>query len=373
MKIALVYDRVNKIGGAERILTALAEMYPEAPLYTLVYDKRRAPWASKFEIHTSFLQKLPFAKTYHEFFPILPVFAFEQLSLNAFDLVISVTSTEAKGIITPANTLHISYILTPTRYLWSHYWEYFQNKLLRYLSLPVVTLLRLWDYAAAQRPDTLVTISQTSARRIFKYYKRKAKVIYPPVDVNKFTITNFQFSKGKRGYFLVVSRLVDYKRIDIAIEACNRLELPLKIVGSGLAEMKLKKLAGPTIEFLGNLTDTELTLYYQNCRALLFPQEEDFGITAIEALACGKPVIAYRGGGATEFIKPGVTGELFYPQTVEALEGALEKFKQKTYSREFLRSQALRFSSERFKRQFGLLIKEEIERFRLFGSHPLIT
>ena len=369
MKIALIYDRVNKIGGAERILTALAEMYPEAPLYTLVYDKRRAPWASKFEIHTSFLQKLPFAKTYHEFFPVLPVFAFEQLSLNAFDLVISVTSTEAKGIVTTDSTLHISYILTPTRYLWSHYWEYFQNKLLRYLSLPVVALLRLWDYAAAQRPDTLVTISQTSARRIFKYYKRKAQVIYPPVDTKKFVVGSRQLAdKLENSYFLVVSRLVGYKRIEIAIAACNRLSLPLKIVGSGLAEMKLKKLAGPTIEFLGNLTDTELTLYYQNCRALLFPQEEDFGITAIEALACGKPVIAYRGGGATEFIKPGVTGELFYPQTVEALEGALEKFKQKTYSREFLRNQALKFSKERFKDQFKSLIEEEWERFRRFKS-----
>ena len=250
--------------------------------------------------------------------------------------------------------------------------------------MPVVALLRLWDYAAAQRPDTLVTISQTSARRIFKYYKRKAKVIYPPVDTEKFKVGSFGqrpirlwrtklADKLENSYFLVVSRLVGYKRIELAIAACNRLGLSLKIVGSGLAEMKLKKLAGPTIEFLGNLTDTELTLYYQNCRALLFPQEEDFGITAIEALACGKPVIAYRGGGAMEFIKPGVTGELFYPQTVEALEGALEKFKQKTYSREFLRSQALKFSSERFKRQFGLLIKEEIERFRLFGSHPLIT
>lgn len=362
MKIALVYDRVNKIGGAERILTALNELYPEAPLYTLVYDKKRAAWAQGFKIHTSFLQKIPFARVFHEFFPILPIFAFEQFDFKRFDIVISVTSTEAKAIITGPQTLHMSYILTPTRYLWSHYWDYFQNKFLRILSLPAISIVRIWDYFVSSRPDVLIAISKESARRISKYYRRSSKVIYPPVDIKKFKVESLKL-KDKEDYFLIVSRLVDYKRIDIAIEACNKLKLPLKIVGTGLARKKLESLAGPTVTFLGNLTDVDLTHYYQNCGALLTPQEEDFGIVAVEALAHGKPVIAYGAGGIKEIIIKGKSGEFFYPQTKEALIAALEKFAKKTYSSHFCTREAERFSKEHFKQEFDLYIKEEWFRF----------
>lgn len=364
MKIALVYDRVNKIGGAERILTALHEIFPEAPLFTLVYDATRAPWAKNFTIHTSFLQKIPFAKTYHEFFPVLPIFAFEQFDFSSYDVVISITATEAKGVITSPHTLHISYILTPTRYLWSHYQDYFRNTLVRILSLPLVTFLRVWDVIASHRPDILITISKTSASRILKFYKKNALVLYPPVNIHTFAISK-EVEKKPKGeqYFLIVSRLVDYKRVDLAIRVCNELKLPLKIIGDGLAKSALQKLAGTTVEFIGNLTDGQLALYYQNCRAVLFPQEEDFGLVAVEALACGKPVIAYKKGGACEIVQEGTTGEFFYPQTQAALKSAIEKFQEKTYSPRLCMARAELFSKELFQFKMKQLINKEWSRF----------
>ncbi len=365
MKVALVYDRVNKIGGAERILVALHELYPQAPLFTLVYEAESAPWSKGWQVQTSFLQQIPFARRYHEFFPIIPIFAVEQFDFSGFDLVISITATEAKGIITGPSTLHISYILTPTRYLWSHYREYFTNRWLRYLSLPAVTYLRLWDQLASKRPDVLVAISNTVRGRIKKYYQRDAKVIYPPVDLvsTENDISNTQ--NKEKDYFLVVSRLVRYKRIEIAIEACNQLQLPLIIIGEGLDKKRLMNLSGPTIQFMGNLTDWELASYYQNCRALLFPQEEDFGIVVVEALRFGKPVIAYRSGGATEIIIEGKNGEFFYPDTSQALEIVLEKTMNKTYSQNLCQKTSRKFSKSRFKKEFKDFIEAEWAEFKL--------
>ena len=396
MKIALVYDRVNKIGGAERILESLHEIYPRAPLFTLVYDDVGAPWAKSWQVKTSFLQHIPLARHYHEFFPVIPIFAFEQFDFSTYDIVISVTATEAKGIITGPATLHISYILTPTRYLWSHYKKYFTHKWLRRLSFPAISYLRLWDQIASQRPDVLVSISETVRQRIKKYYHRESQVIYPPVEIqksthstssgqaikiqsfNSFGLTQDKFAQDRsdiskfkikaEDYFLIVSRLVRYKRIDLAIEACNMLKLPLKIVGTGMEEGRLRKIAGSTVEFLGNLTDKELSGYYQNCRALLFPQEEDFGIVAVEALSFGKPVIAYKGGGVTEFIIEGKSGEFFHPDTPQALIDALEKSMNKTYSQDFCRKTYLKFSKSRFKREFGDFVKKKWEEFKIHQS-----
>lgn len=372
MKVALVYDRVNKIGGAERILSVLHELYPDAPLYTLVHYEKRAPWSKDMKIHTSFLQKIPFARIYHEFFPLLPIFAFEQFDFTGFDVVISVTATEAKGIITSPAVLHICYLLTPTRYLWSHYETYFANPMLKFISAPIVSMLRLWDLMAAQRPDEIVAISQAVKDRVSKYYRRKAEVIYPPVNTEKFRIKNESLDlvqdrklriKG-RNYFLIVSRLVRYKRIEIAIEACNKLQLPLKIVGEGLEKGKLEKIAGPTVEFLGNLTDSELSHYYQNCRALLVPQEEDLGLVAIEALSCGVPVIAFEAGGAKEIVVPGKNGELFAPQTTEGLMRVLEKFDTNAYSRDFCRRSAMKFSQDKFMKRFADFVDSAWGRFK---------
>lgn len=364
MKVALVYDRVNKIGGAERILTALHRLYPEAPLYTLVHDQKRAPWARMFQVNTSFLQVIPFARTYHEFFPLIPVFAFEGFDFSQFDLVISVTAGEAKGIITNPQTLHISYILTPTRYLWSHYGTYFSNSILRFLSFPVVTFLRLWDQIAAQRPDVLATISYTSQARIKKYYNRDAEVVYPPIDTEKWSNSNKRVQIGDKNYFLVVSRLVKYKRVDIAIEACNMLRLPLKIVGVGMERKNLENLSGSTIEFLGNLTDSELSDYYRNCRALLVPQEEDFGLVTLEAMSFGIPVVAYAEGGAAEVVVPGKNGELFYKQNKEALIKILENFDENSYSQDFCKRTAKRFDAQTFMKIFGSFVEKTWEKYK---------
>src|SRR5258708_4834311 len=238
MRVAIVYDRVNKWGGAERVLLSLHEIFPEAPLYTSVYSKEKAKWVAVFPfVKTSFLQKIPLAKNHHEFLSPLMPFAFESFDFSEYDLVISVTSEFAKGIITQSQTKHICYCLTPTRYLWSGYEEYFGNTLSRKSANFLINYLRRYDVVAAQRPDLMIAISTEVQDRIKKYYGRDSKIIFPPVDI-------FQISKKTLNeYYLVVSRLVKYKKVDLAIRAFNELGLPLIIVGAGSEEKKLKRLA----------------------------------------------------------------------------------------------------------------------------------
>lgn len=407
MKVALVYDRVNKIGGAERVLLALHEIYPKAPLYTAVYNPDGAPWAKVFDkIIPSFLQNFPWAKSHHEAYPYLMPLAFESFNFDEYDVVVSLTSEAAKGIITKPKTLHICYCLTPTRYLWQSYWEYFKNPFWRLITKPLIVKLRLWDQIASSRPDTYITISKNVAQRIKKYYRREAEVIYPPVNlgwaggreffhptmassvmksshstqslVSKGTAIRVGMSKivarhPQNGYFLIVSRLVPYKRIDMAIEAFNKLGLPLKIIGSGVEENKLKKMAKDNIEFLGqNLTDQELIGYYQNCRAIIFPGEEDFGLVPIEAQACGKPVIAYKGGGVLESVVEGVTGEFFYPQSSQALVEKLKSFKASKFKSQDCQKNAEKFCKEIFKKKFKKIVdKIWSQRQRFF--HPTLS
>lgn len=361
MKVALVYDRVNKWGGAERVLLALNKLFPDAPLYTSVYDKKKAGWASVFNVKTSFLQSLPFAMN-HELFATLMPIAFESFSFDEFDLVISVTSEAAKGIITKPKTKHICYCLTPTRYLWSEYSDYFQNSFFRFISKPVVAYLRFWDKIAGQRPDVYIAISKEVQGRIKKYYDRESVVVYPPIEItnlksqisNKSQITNLKIQNTD--YFLIVSRLVPYKRIDIAIRAFNKLRLPLKIIGVGSQEGYLKSISGKTIEFLGNLTEEELVGYYTGCRALIFPGIEDFGLTVLEAQSFGKPVIAFRGGGALETIIEGKSGVFFNEPIVGSLEKAIEQFNNITINPIDCIENSERFSYERFKKEFMDLI-----------------
>lgn len=352
MKIALVYDRVNKWGGAERVLLALHKLFPNAPLYTSVYDKRKAPWASVFNVRTSFLQTMPYAKEKHEIFAMLMPAAFENFNFDAYDLVISVTSEAAKGIITKPFTKHICYCLTPTRYLWSGYEEYFEKEWMRTLSKPAVSYLRSWDVVASKRPDVFVAISGEVQKRIKKYYNRESYVIHPPL-----TLSSGSLSDRSGNYFLIVSRLVRYKRIDIAIEACNRLELPLQIIGIGDEEKNLKKIAGKTIQFIGKVSDESLSDYYRSCKALLFPGLEDFGLTVVEAQAYGKPVIAYRDGGQLDTVINGKTGILFTPQTADAMVKAIELFQKKTFDPKAAFSQSRKFSKEHFEEQVRKLIK----------------
>lgn len=352
MQVALVYDKINRIGGAERIISTLKEIYPRAPIYTFVYEPQLAPWAKAYAVETSFFQKIPLVRKRHEWFPILPIFAFENFRFWGFDLVISVTAQDAKGILSQENCTHICICLTPTRYLWSHYRIYFAGRLLRFLSLPAVVCLRIWDQLAAQRPDVMIAISQTVQKRITKYYRRESLLIYPPVDTHKF----IPLEKPKSDYFLLVGRLVKYKRLDIAVYACQKLNLPLKIVGQGPEAESLKKIAGSKTELVGHLTDRQLVTYYQNCTALLFPQEEDFGITAVEAMACGKPVIGFGKGGAKELIQPGITGELFNQQTPESLINILKDFDYNKYLPTNCRAQAEKFSKDKFKQKILELV-----------------
>lgn len=355
MKIAFVYDRVNKFGGAERVLLALHEIWPKAPLYTAVYNKEKASWACDFQITPSFLNKLPFSSTNHEIFPLLTPFAFESFNFNKFDVVLSITSADAKGIITYPITLHICYMLTPTRYLWNGYQEHLENPGFGELNPAVKELMgffspimRRWDFLSAQRPNHYIAISNTVAERITTYYKKEADIIYPPVDTKKFIPAQH---KTLDNYFLIVSRLVPYKKIDYAVSAFNKLGWKLKIIGNGTDEKRLKKLAKSNIEFIGSgLTDTKLCWYYQNCKALIFPGEEDFGISAVEAQACGRPVISIKKGGVSEIVTGGKTGEFYEECTEESLIDALRKFLRKQYSASACRKNALRFSKQKFKK-----------------------
>lgn len=351
MKVALVYDRVNKWGGAERVLLALHDLFPDAPLYTSVYDKENAPWANVFKIKTSFLQNLPFASKRHEFLAPLMPFAFESFDFSEYDLVISLTSEAAKGILTAPGTLHICYCLTPTRYLWSGYEEYFKNTHLSVLSRPVVNSLRKWDLVASQRPDAFIAISKEVQKRIKKYYERDSELVYPPITIKD------QGSKIKSQgkYFLVVSRLskfTRYKRVDLAIDACSELGLPLKIVGDGNLRKELEKRAGPTIEFTGNLNDEELADYYRGSKALIFPGYEDLGLVMVEAQRFGKPVIAYKAGGAVEIIIEGKTGIFFNEQSKKSLKEALQAFEGKSIDSKACIKNSEKFDLQNFNQNF---------------------
>lgn len=362
MKVALVYDRINKWGGAERVLLALHEIWPEAPLYTAVYNPETAIWAEKFKVVSSSLNKFPLAKTWHETYAPLMPFAFESFNFEKYDVVISVTSEAGKGIITKPKTLHLCYCLTPTRYLWSGYKDYFRNEAFRFLTKPIVGYLRYWDKIAAQRPDIYLAISKNVQKRIKKYYNRDSEVIYPLVDTGKWKVEDGK--QKTEEYFLLVSRLVPYKRVDIAVQAFNQLGLPLKIIGAGSELERLKRMAKKNIEFLGQLTDKALLGYYQECRALIFPQEEDFGLVPLEVQACGRPVIAYRGGGVLESVVEGVTGSFFYPQTSQALIKAVKKFKSKDYESTQCRESAEKFNKEKFKKKFKKTVEREWKNLR---------
>jgi len=357
MKVAIVYDRVNKIGGAERVLESLGELFPKSTLYTSIYNKKKTPWAKKFTVRTSYLQKIPILNLRHEFIPYLMPFAFESFKFSGFDLVISVTSEASKGIIVPPATPHVCLCLTPTRYLWSGYNEYFKNPLLKFMTKPIVWYLRKWDILASTRPDAYIAISQTIKQRIKKYYQRDSTVIYPPSDRLFLNGPKNTEKPTDKNYFLVVSRLVDYKKIDIAVAACTKLKLPLVVVGEGNEYEKLESIAGTNVIFKGKVTDRELISYYKNCRALIFPGEEDFGITMVEVQLAGKPVIAFKAGGAVEIVKNKVTGVFFVRQNVSALCSVLINFKDNRYNSKDCRKNAQRFSEKKFKKEFLNFLK----------------
>ncbi|MFH1252979.1 MAG: glycosyltransferase [Candidatus Uhrbacteria bacterium] len=357
MKLALVHDHLIQDGGAENVLRIFHDLWPEAPTYTLLYAPAAFPDFQNKKIKTSWLQKLPLAlKKYQWYLPLMPA-ATEGYNLSDFDVVISNSSAFSKGSITKPGTTHICYCHTPTRYLWSDTHSYVSElhapKFIKMFLPPILSQLRLWDHAAAQRVDLFIANSKTVQARIKKYYGRDSIIIHPPVETEKFSI-----SSAPKKYFLVGGRLVPYKRYDLIIQAFNRTGLPLKIFGTGPIEESLKNIAKENIEFLGRISDQERTELYANCLAFLHPQEEDFGITAVEAMAAGRPVIAYRKGGATETVVEGVTGEFFNEQIWEELADRLIRFDETRYNPEIIKEHAEKFGVERFKNQMRELVNK---------------
>lgn len=357
MRVALVYDRVNKIGGAEQVLQVLHSIWPEAPLYTSVYNPRTARWAAEIKVIPSYLNKIPFIRTKHEWLAWAMPTVFESFTFDEFDVVISVTSAEAKGIITKPETLHLCYLLTPTRYLWSHTFFYQQgnyatnkNWLTRKLTPLFFSELRKWDQVAASRPDKIIAISKTVADRVQKYYRRSVdSIIFPPVDGIEHDLPN---DLAEKDYYLVVSRLVPYKQIDVAVKAFNQLRKPLVIIGEGEQERYLKQIKGPTIKMLGKVSELELNNYYRNAKALVFPGEEDFGIVTVEAQSAGTPVIAYNRGGSTETVLHKKTGILYDEPSVQSLITAVKTFEQMQFDQKRCIKQAEQFSLDQFRTQF---------------------
>lgn len=346
MKTALVHDDLVQRGGAERVVAALHDIFPEAPLYTSVYDRRTAPPCFRgMDVRTSFLQKwLGGSGLLHKF--ALPYFprAFEQFDFSDYDLVVSSCSRFAKGILTAPATCHVCYCHTPSRFAWRPHEYLAQSRSGRAFEPAIrgtLSQLRTWDVMSAQRVDYFIANSQTTAHRIRKYYRREvAAVVPPPVETARFEPVG---ADQVGDHFLVVSRLVGYKRVDLAVSACNQLGVRLRVIGAGPELASLKKRAGPTVEFLGALPDAEVAAQYARCRALIFPGEEDFGLTPLEAMASGRPVVAYRAGGALETVVAGQTGLFFSEQTPELLASVLRSVSDYPFVPAALQAHASRF------------------------------
>ncbi len=359
LKVAIVHDWLNQAGGAEQVLEALKELYPDAPVYTSIYDRKRMPAAYQlWDIRISFMQRLPGVTRNHQWYLMLYPLAFEGFDFSGYDLVISNKSAFCHGVVTPPETLHLCYCLTPTRFVWM-YQSYRQREdfggffdaVLRLL----IPWLRLWDQAAAQRVDQFAAISRAVQQRIHKFYRRDSEIIYPPVDTDRFRPSG----QPPGDYFLIVSRLVPYKRIDLAVEAFTRLGLPLWIAGEGRDRPALERRAGANVRFLGRVNDEELVMLLQGCRAFVLPGLEDFGIAPLEAMACGRPVIAYAGGGALDTVIEGRTGVFFYEQTPEALAQAVQSFHPGDFDPAACRAQAERFSRPAFQREIKAFVERQ--------------
>ncbi|MFA5800189.1 MAG: glycosyltransferase [Candidatus Peribacteraceae bacterium] len=374
MKIALVHELLTMRGGAERVFKVLADMFPDAPIYTLLYDEKKlGDWFPKDRVRPSSLQRLAtrysllttHSFNHHLYLAKFPS-AVEAWDFSEFDLVLSTSSAFVHGIITNGNPKHISYIHSPARYLWDRTHDVladavrgFFGPLKRAYLERAFHRLRIWDAEAADRADRLLAASKVVQRRIQLYWRRESEVVYPPIDdswlaeAQSSKLKAPAFAKASAGrqssnYYLVVSTLARYKRIDLAILAANARKVPLKIVGEGTEYKRLRSLAGPTVQFLGYVPHEELKKLYADARATIFPGDEDFGLVPLESLACGTPVIAFRAGGALETLTEGDTAEFFDEPTLQSLQAAMEKLEQKTYASEACRTQAKKFSRAQF-------------------------
>ena len=366
MKVALIHDHLAQDGGAEKTLKVLSEVFPEAPIYTLLGDKRNIDkYYQGREVKTSIIQKLPFSVRHYQWYmPLMPM-AVEFFDLSDFDIVVSDTSSFAKGVITKPDTFHICYCHTATRYLWSDTHQYISelryNKYFKKIISLVLNYVRIWDKLAADRVDVFATNSLTSQKRIKKYYRRESEIIHPPVETNKFYI-----SPAQDDYFLAGCRLVPYKRIDNVILAFKESGLRLKIFGDGIDMDRLQEIANGAnnIEFLGRVSDEERSLLYSKCQAYINPQKEDFGITIVEAMASGRPVIALKSGGAVETIIEGKTGIFIdndYPKTIVK---AVKDFDGRRFNPDEIRSHALQFSEDNFKKKIKQFIDHKYSEYQ---------
>lgn len=362
MKIALVHDYLSQDGGAEQVLRAFHEVYPDAPIFVLFHDRNKITAFDNTDVRESFFRFLPFGKTkYQWYLPLMPI-ATERHNLHEFDVVLSSTSAFAKGILTRPETLHISYCHTPTRYLWTDTHEYIAD--LKYswfvkMLLPrLIHKMRLWDKMSVDRVDYFIANSRTVAQRIAKYYRKESDVIYPPV-----TLPAWVPKETTGDYFISGGRLVPYKRFDILVSAFNRSGLPLVIFGDGPELERLKESARSNVTFVGRISDEEKFLLLRNARAFLHPQVEDLGITPLESMAVGTPVLAYGVGGVTETVIPGVTGEFFMEQSWEAVFDMVLQFDPKKYDPQVIRARAEQFAVERFKQRIAQYVADRYDEF----------
>ena len=368
MKVALVHDWLTGMRGGEKCLEVFCDIFSDAHLYTLICKKNILPPSlKKTDIRTSNLQIFPFVDKYYRYFlPIMPT-AIEQFELKGYDLILSSSHCVAKGIKTDNNSLHICYCHTPMRYIWDLSSQYFSKTnagpVTRFIFPFVKKYLQNWDVKTSEKVDYFIANSKNVSERIKRIYNRNSVVIYPPVNTNFFEI-----SDSVDDYYLVVSAFAPYKRIDLAIKAFNRLGYPLKIIGSGQCEKQLRKIAGPNIEFLGDIKKEGIKHYYSKCKAFIFPGEEDFGITPIEAMASGRPVIAFGKGGALETVIPltnennSPTGLFFEKQTADALVEAVQQFEkiENKFDSKKIRNHTLKFDREVFEKKIREFINKKI-------------
>jgi glycosyltransferase involved in cell wall biosynthesis len=357
VKVAIVCDWLTGIGGAERVVLELHKLYPKAPIYTSQYDPSKIDWFSDADVRTTWLQKLP--KSLKKFFPPLRALAFRRLDLSDYDLVISSSGAEAKAVKTGSKTVHISYCHSPSHYYWIRYDDYLKNPgfgrldwLARLGLKLLVGPMRKLDYQAAQQPNYIITNSAHTQNMIQKYYNRESTVIHPPVDVERF---RGKVDEPRRG-FVTAGRQTPYKRIDLPVAACTELGQALLVIGSGPDHPRLKRMAGKSVTFLRGKNDEEVAHYFQTSNAFIFPNVDDFGITAVEALAAGTPVIAYKAGGALDYIEDGKNGLFFAEQTIDSLVGALQKFNPEKFNHSQIAKTAEKFSAETFHRNIKKFI-----------------
>lgn len=366
MKLAIVHDYLNQYGGAERVIEALNEIYKDSPIYTSIYDAERMPATfRKMDIRTSFMQKIPFIKKIFKYCLFLYPKAFQSFDLSGYDIILSSSSAFAKGIKKDKNVLHICYCYTPARFLWD-YENYIKKEkkgfLIKFILPLILKRLKKWDLKNNEGVDYFISISENIKNRIKSVYGLESDVIYPPVNINHYNINN-----SEDGYFLIVSRLNSYKNLDLVIKCFNKLSnLKLKIVGTGPFQNKLKLMAGSNTEFVGRVDEDELVRLYSRCRAFIFPGNEDFGITPIEAQASGKPVIAFKMGGALETIIDKKTGIFFDENTEESFLGAINRFLEveKMFDKEEIRKNAERFDKEIFKKKINEYVLSKYEDFK---------